>query len=118
MARILVVDDEDVLLDMIASLLEELGYHPLKATNGRQALVRLAAEPEPPALIITDVMMPQMGGAELVRAIRADVRLRAVPVILMSAAGRLRDSHLADGFLHKPFDLDTLAEMVARFVRS
>jgi two-component system chemotaxis response regulator CheY len=117
MAWILIVDDEDVLLEMIASLLEELGYQSIRATNGRQALERLAAEPELPALIITDLMMPRMGGAELVRALKADSRFHTVPVVLMSAASGLRGSHAVDGFLSKPFDLETLAEVIAQHVK-
>lgn len=117
MARVLVVGDEDVLVEMVAILLEELGYQPITATNGREALAALAAGPEPPVLIIADVMMPRMNGLELARAVKADPQLRGVPVILMSAAGRPRDDQAADGFIHKPFDLDMLAELIGLYVK-
>jgi two-component system, OmpR family, response regulator VicR len=117
MARVLVVDDEDVLAEMVATLLEELGYQAMTATNGQEALDALEGADEPPALIIADVMMPRMSGSELARALKAHPRLRHVPVILISAAGRPRDDQAADAFLHKPFDLDTLAELIEQHAR-
>jgi CheY-like chemotaxis protein len=112
----MVVDDEDVLVEMVASLIEELGLEPDVAANGAEALALLSCCEEPPALIISDVMMPRMNGVELARALKHDPRLKHVPVILMSAAGFPAASHLADGFIHKPFELDTLASLIERYV--
>lgn len=86
------------------------------ATNGREALNILQAERQPPALIISDVMMPGMNGLALAEAIRQSPRLRAIPIILMSAAGRPGESRSANHFLPKPFDLDALAELIERYV--
>ena len=52
MAAVLVVEDEDVLLEMVAALIEDNGYRAVLATNGREALEVLQSEPEPPLLII------------------------------------------------------------------
>ncbi|HEU4325765.1 MAG TPA: response regulator [Roseiflexaceae bacterium] len=116
MAKVLIVDDEDVLLEMIAALIEELGYHPLTATNGREALDTLHALGEPPALILSDVMMPRMNGVEFARAIKSDPRFQHVPIVLMSAAGPPHHDHLAEQFIHKPFDVDYLSALIERYV--
>ena len=117
MATVIVVDDEEVLLDMMAALIEEAGHRVMTATNGKQALEVLISEAEPPALVISDVMMPQFNGTDLTLAIKDHPRFRDVPVVLMSAAGRPPSGHAADDFLHKPFDLDVLEALIERYVQ-
>jgi CheY-like chemotaxis protein len=116
MARVLVVDDEDVLLEMIATLIDDLGYESIVATSGLEALQLLSTSDTTPALIISDVMMPKMNGVEFSKAVRENPNLRGVPIILMSAAGKPINSQVADLFLHKPFDLDTLADLIEQFL--
>lgn len=111
MNRVLIVDDEDALLEMIANIVDDLGYTCLVATNGHEALDLLHEETEPPALIISDIMMPKMNGLELLHKLRADIRLRGIPVILMSAAG-LPEDGTVQHFLHKPFNIDTLVDLI------
>jgi CheY-like chemotaxis protein len=118
MSCVMVVDDEDVLVEMVAALIEDLGLQPRVALNGEEALALLSMHAEPPALILSDVMMPRMNGVELARSIKHDPRLQHVPVILMSAAGRPAGTHAADGFIHKPFDMDMLADLIERYVNS
>lgn len=115
MPLVMVVDDEDVLVEMVASLIEDLGLQALVATNGEEALSSLTTVPEAPALILSDVMMPRMNGIELARMLKRDPRLKNVPIILMSAAGRPIDTQAADGFVHKPFDLDMLSKLIERY---
>jgi len=116
MSCVMVVDDEDVLVEMVAALIEDLGLEPTVALNGEEALKLLTTKGDPPALILSDVMMPRMGGVELARLVKRNPRLRHVPVILMSAAGRPRDNVAADDFIHKPFDMDMLADLIKRYV--
>jgi CheY-like chemotaxis protein len=116
MATVLIVDDEDTLLAMVAELIEDLGHQPICATDGREALEKLRAHGQLPALIISDIMMPRMNGAALVEAIRSDPQLRTLPIILMSAAARPRDSRDGDHFLPKPFDLDVLTALIERYI--
>ena len=116
MAKVMIVDDEDVLLEMIVLLIEELGHQPVLATNGQEALAFLSRQTELPALIISDVMMPRMGGIELARTIKATPGWDTIPIVLMSAAGRPRAQHVADSFLPKPFELDTLAALIENYV--
>jgi CheY-like chemotaxis protein len=72
---------------------------------------------ERPHLVITDLMMPVMDGIELCRRLRADEQTRAVPIVVMTAAGRGRsEAARADAYLAKPFDLDVLLELVVSYV--
>jgi CheY-like chemotaxis protein len=112
MARVIVIDDEDVLLEMMATLIEEAGHYAMTASSGKEALALLRAEDEPPALIILDVMMPQLNGAELTQVIKNNPQFCDIPVVLMSAAGRPPDGHAADAFLNKPFDVDVLEALI------
>lgn len=115
MTTILVVDDEEPILRMVGDLLQEEGYTTLRAYHGAQALELV--QNVPPDLVLTDLMMPIMGGAELCRRLKDDPATRDVPVIAMSAAGRVRaEDHGADDFIGKPFDLEALLALVARYV--
>jgi CheY-like chemotaxis protein len=102
-ATILIVDDEEFIVDLLATLLEDEGYRVLRAFNGVEALRHLEAER--PALLLTDNMMPRMSGLELVRHLHANPHL-AVPVIMMSAV--LLTPPWPIVFVRKPFDLDRL----------
>ncbi len=113
---ILVVDDEDSIAALLRDLLEDEGYQVVTAGDGRAALDRLAAQPV--ALVLSDVMLPHLDGRALARAMHADPAQRAIPLVLVSAAGAagVRDAPHA-AFLRKPFDLDALLATVARHHR-
>lgn len=114
MAKVLVVDDEEYIVELISLLLEDDGHAAIHAFNGRQALDLVRKER--PALVIADVMMPVMDGEELVRAIRADRSVAATPVILMSALGARHAGGQADGFVAKPFDLQLVRRLIEEHV--
>lgn len=116
MVNILIIDDEEVLLDMLAELIEELGYKSITATSGHAALAVLNAESVLPSLVISDVMMPQMNGVELVQQIRAESRFTNMPIVLMSAGIKPTQAVEVDYFLHKPFSIDQIADLIAHFV--
>lgn len=118
MAIVMIIDDEDVLLEMVAAVIEDLGHTPLTAANGQEALHILAKQKEPPKLIISDVMMPRMNGIEMVRILKAHDQWRTIPVVLMSAAGPPASDHLAEQFIHKPFDLDAISDLVDQYTDS
>jgi CheY-like chemotaxis protein len=113
---ILVVEDEIPLLDILAELLQDLGYRVLTAHDGWSALdiCRLAT----PDLVLTDVILPRMNGAELCRAIKqADGALRDVKVVLTSASVSFAAlSSPADGFIPKPFNLDDIEQLIAGLI--
>jgi CheY-like chemotaxis protein len=104
---VLLVDDEHAILDALSGILEDEGFRVVTASNGREALARLAEAV--PDVALVDVMMPLMDGRELLRELQADARFRRIPVVLMSAVPQSileRDAPLtcAD-FFQKPFDL-------------
>jgi PAS domain S-box-containing protein len=113
-ARLLVVDDEDAVRMVLSRTLEEEGYHVTQARNGREALERLVSHRDVD-VVLTDVVMPELGGRELVERIVTEYpHLR---VIWMS--GYPRDVTFGDGdatvtqpFLQKPIPVDVLVRTV------
>jgi putative two-component system response regulator len=87
---ILIVDDMPENLEVLDGLLRSAGYRVKVATNGRTAL-RLAAEPEPPSLILLDVMMPVMDGYTVLDRLLADPATRDIPVIFVTALAEAGD---------------------------
>ena len=114
---ILVVDDDDSTVELLAQLLELEGYAVLTASNGKEALE--SASRTVPGLIVTDQVMPIMTGAELFRALKSSPRLRQVPVILITSAppAAARDLHWAE-LIRKPLDLEALLRSVHRVFRA
>lgn len=118
--RILIVDDEEAIVDLLSEFVTDLGYIPYSALNGQQAL-SLAFE-HWPVLVITDFMMPKMNGAELIRSLYAEAsaqnRVRPA-IILLTAAGipALKGLHV-DALMTKPFDLDKLEQVIRRLLRA
>ncbi len=117
-ALVLIAEDEEPIAEALAMLVEDCGYTPLVATNGRQALE--LARARRPALVITDMMMPYLDGVQLIAALREDAERdgHSPPTtILLSAAGLKRMKTAgADAILPKPFDLDTLEALLRRFL--
>jgi two-component system cell cycle sensor histidine kinase/response regulator CckA len=117
---VLIVNDAPDQLALLAAVLGKAGYRTLTASDGEEAYA-LAAR-EHPALIVSDVMMPRADGVELTRRLRADARLRSVPIILASAHVKDTESVVAalaagaDEYLEMPFDPLRLAALVARLL--
>ena len=109
---ILIVDDEFGFAEMLREILTELGYEALVAINGRLALNVL--QDRQVDLVLADIMMPIMDGSELARAMRADVRLRPIPIVLMTSLPTAvpTEAGLYDGVLRKPFTADMLLLVV------
>lgn len=106
-SKILIVDDEPFNVDYLEQELEDLGYETSSASNGREALDQVAADP--PDLILLDVMMPVMDGFETCRRLKEDEETRLIPVIIMTALDAMEDRIQgieagADDFLTKPVD--------------
>jgi CheY-like chemotaxis protein len=110
---ILIVDDEFGIVDSLAEMLSEEGFAVSTASNGKDALRRIAERR--PDLILMDYMMPVMDGAETLQTIRSDLALRDIPVVLMSSVPKanLPAQCVPTGFLRKPFDVDALLSMLA-----
>lgn len=116
MQTILVVDDEFGIAETLELLLGDEGYHVVTASNGQNGLARLAERL--PDLVLLDYMMPILDGPGMLRAMRADLTYRDVPVILMTALPEATVAKTIDsqysGFLRKPFRANEVVGTVAR----
>ncbi len=114
-ADILVVDDDLDIREALSNALQLEGYEVAVAANGREAWNSLRSAP-PPALVLLDLMMPVLNGAEFLQLLRADERLRTLPVILLTAFSSTAAAVAgqSQGYLAKPLDLDELMGLVAR----
>jgi DNA-binding response OmpR family regulator len=117
---ILCADDDEDILQLVALRLTRAGYEVMTAGDGAAALAK--AQERVPVVAILDVMMPRMGGLDVVRALRADDELREVKVVLLSARVQDTDKERgleagADVYLIKPFRFEDLEETVAQLVR-
>lgn len=119
-ARILVVEDEPAIQELIAANLVRAGHHVLNAGDAEaaQRLVREAL----PDLILLDWMLPGMSGLDLARRLRADDRTRGVPLIMLTARGQEHDKVLgleagADDYVTKPFSPRELMARIKAVLR-
>ncbi len=111
----LVVDDEFGVAEVLETLLTEEGYRVMTASNGRQALARLA-EMRPDAVLL-DYMMPLLDGVGVLRAIQANSALAGLPVVVMSSLPESAVQERFTGhaaFLRKPF---RISEVLATLTR-
>ncbi len=120
MPRLLLIDDDQPLRRALRLALEKSGHTVVEANDGRAALK--AHQAQPVDLVITDLIMPEMEGVELIRSLRKSNP--ALPIIAMSGGGRSSpESYLAMAkqfgaalLLTKPFSLDKLCESVAQLL--
>lgn len=114
---VLIADDEAPIAEALAIIAEDSGYRTRIAPDGKQALEQIRRYH--PALIFTDLMMPQLSGAQLIAAVHVDAAMTGQappPIVLMSAAGRQYAANVqADAFLAKPFDIEEVEALLARF---
>ena len=111
--RVLLAEDEPNIVVLLTFLLERAGYEVAVETDGRQALD--TALTAPPDVLILDVMLPELDGYEILRRLRADMRARSLPVLMLTAKGQREDRETAfdcgaDLVITKPF---ANAEIVA-----
>ncbi|SKA87915.1 Response regulator receiver domain-containing protein [Paucidesulfovibrio gracilis DSM 16080] len=118
MKRILIAEDDRISQRLAKTVVESLGYAAFVSPNGKHAYDALKAE-NGFDLLITDIMMPEMDGRQLIQTLRGDSELRDLPVIIMSAVVGIGDiaSLLqlgASRFLAKPLVQEDLEESIAR----
>jgi pilus assembly protein CpaE len=118
--KILLVDDDRVILKMVGAFLERGGYQVGRATNGVEAL-QLVRDMVPD-LIVTDVRMPELNGIELTSRLRGHYRTAGVPIIMLSSAAEAKDALIgyaagADEYLPKPFELKLLDAKIQSLLR-
>jgi two-component system chemotaxis response regulator CheY len=109
---ILVVDDSTAIREALRDLLIDEGYSVAEAAHGRAALARLATAPKP-CLVILDLIMPVMNGAEFLSAVRADADAAKIPIVLLSAVSGVSWIPIRpDRSLRKPIDFDLLLRTI------
>jgi phosphate regulon transcriptional regulator PhoB len=113
-ARVLIVEDEPDIRDLLAFHLEREGYQVTRSRSGTDALRQVRARP--PDLILLDLMLPELGGLDVCRRLRQDPRTASVPIVMLTARGEELDRILglelgADDYIVKPF---SPKEVVAR----
>jgi chemosensory pili system protein ChpA (sensor histidine kinase/response regulator) len=103
MAAVLLVDDDDVARYVVRKMIEREGHHVDEAGDGAAALAALEAGLRPDCVVL-DLMMPRVGGVDVLRRMRGDARWRAIPVLLMTSLdqGREVEEARAIGF-HRHF---------------
>jgi DNA-binding NtrC family response regulator len=116
--RILVVDDESIMRDLLTDYFEMMDYSVNSAKDGSVAWEMLSdIKPGDYSLVITDINMPKMGGIELSKLIKD--KYPELPIIMMTGYGIEKvkqDVEKAEGFLAKPFELDVLFELVEKII--
>jgi two-component system response regulator PilR (NtrC family) len=117
MSKLLIVDDEQGMRQLLTIVFERAGHSVRAAENGRRALELLRAEPA--ELIISDVKMPDMGGIELLRAARE--LMPDVAVVMMTAFATVETAREAfklgaDDFIQKPFDIEEMKILVSKIL--
>ena len=119
MRKILIVDDEPYILNILDFSLDAEGYRVLQASDGEEAL-RMAQD-QIPDLVIMDVMMPRQDGFETCRRLKEDLRTADIPVVLLTARNSREDRNKgeevrADGYITKPFSPQRLLDTVQEFL--
>ncbi len=118
MDTLLVVEDDSIVRQMLAEVLEDEGYQVLCAMNGLEALKLLRTADMLPRVILLDVRMPLMDGWQFLETIQQDPGLGQLPVIIISAGYQLErkiDMQQSISLVQKPIDLDTLIATVETY---
>jgi two-component system chemotaxis response regulator CheY len=116
--KVLVVDDSGIMRRVIEQILESLGHSAVQASDGEDALARLAEHADV-GLILLDWNMPRMNGLEFLRELKRDPQRRDLPVIMLTTEAERRKMIQAieagaRHYLTKPFEADTLAAKIAQ----
>jgi len=114
--RILVVDDEPSVVQIITYTLGRKGYQVIQAFDGQQALDAIATDP--PDLVVLDLMMPNVDGWKVYQTLKTEERYRAIKVVVLSGVGEFENQLKTlqfgvDEYITKPFKAAEVAEAVA-----
>jgi CheY-like chemotaxis protein len=105
--RVLIVDDDEAVRNAVAEVLGEEGFEVRLAESGRRALTELGQE-EPPALVLLDLMMPDVNGWQVLETMRSTGRLSAIPVVVLTAFDAGIGLPPGCRVLHKPLERELL----------
>ena len=121
MAKILLIDDEESLLDIIQEILIDAGYSVIAVDSAVKGLDYMKTCEELPDLIVTDVAMPQMTGVEMIDQVRANPEWSYIPVVFLSASLTLkREGGVVtipnSSYLRKPFEVEDLVDCIGEMM--
>ncbi len=118
--KILILDDDKDILEILSLILAESGYEILSLTNGKRVIEEI--KEFNPNLILMDVMLGDMDGFEICKGIKENIQHKHLPVIIISASCHLEESFgkmgAPDDYLAKPFDIDVLLSKVEKHLRT
>jgi DNA-binding response OmpR family regulator len=119
--KILLVDDEPVIVEVVKKRLEVSGFDVVVATDGAEALQK--AHTEEPKLIILDVMLPKIDGYMVCGVLKKDNRTSKIPIVMLTARSQAEDEKIslecgADAYVKKPFDSQELLEKIRALIVS
>lgn len=118
--KIVVVDDEQNILDLVGMILEAEGFMVSKALNGTEGIKM--AQKEHPDLVLLDIMMPEMDGWVVYRKLKEDIKTKDIPVAMLTVKAQTIDKEMAldvigvEDYITKPFTPDELVERVQKLV--
>lgn len=113
--KILVVDDDEAIVEVIKLILEDQGYAVITSDNGN---IFQLLDKEHPDVILLDVLLSGYDGREIARALKRDVTKKHIPILMISAhptAALTASDSGADAFLSKPFEITDLLSLVAKY---
>lgn len=118
--RILLVDDEKDLVEIMKFRLEANNYTVICAFDGQEALEK--AKNENPDLIILDLMLPKIDGYKICRMLKFDEKYKKIPIVMFTARAQEADRKLgeevgADAYITKPFDLQVLLDKIKELIK-
>lgn len=118
--KILLVEDERVLIETVTLRLEAAGYEAISAYDGFEGLEK--AKKEKPDLIILDLMLPKMDGYKVCGLLKADTRYNKIPIIMFTARAQESDKKMgkevgADAYITKPFEPEALLEKIRQLLK-
>jgi len=121
MLKILIVDDDTNIIDVVKSRLEKNNYEVVSANNGQQGITM--AQQESPDLIVMDIMMPQLPGSDAVKILREDVSVKCIPIIFLTALashraknGKINVNGQLFTAVAKPFEPDKLLSAIRELI--
>lgn len=121
MTKIMVVDDEPDLLEVVKLILESDGYQVVTAGSGQEALDNI--EKEKPDLVLLDIIMPKMDGWEVFSRIKSNPKTTSIPVIMLTAKDQRIDKLIGlhvvrvDDYITKPFGRSELLDRIKRVLQ-
>ena len=119
MSAVLIADDDEVARTLLREALTSAGYHTFEAADGDQAW--RVIQTRPLAALVTDANLPGRSGLALLRGVRSEARLRAMPVVVVSGDEAARAAAVecgADGCLPKPFSIAAMGRAVDAAIQS